>query len=90
MNQNKWKGILVVLAYSLLLFLPHPLLGGVFKKTDLYHCSFCRKFIVILAFRKFASENQQSIIDNIFRGSLLLVCFGICDAILFVSSIGVP
>jgi hypothetical protein len=42
MNQNKWKGILVVLAYSLLFFLPHPFLGGVVfqNKADLYHCSF--------------------------------------------------
>jgi hypothetical protein len=49
MNQNKWKGILVVLAYSLLFFLP-LFLGGVFQnKADLYHCSFVGNLPVILS-----------------------------------------
>jgi hypothetical protein len=56
---------------------PTTLLSG-FQIIILYHCPFLvGKFSdsIALHLGKFASENQQSIIDNIFRGSLLLVLF---------------
>jgi membrane protein DedA with SNARE-associated domain len=73
MNQNKWKGILVVLAYSLLPLPTTPLFlgGGISKIKPIYIIApfLAGKFIsdsVALHLGKFASENQQSIIDNIF------------------------
>jgi len=73
MNQNKWKGILVVLAYSLLPLPTTPLFlgGGISKIKPLYIIApfLIGKFTsdsIALHLGKFASENQQSIIDNIF------------------------
>ncbi|CAM3060603.1 hypothetical protein [Flavobacterium frigoris] len=73
MNQNKWKGILVVLAYSLLPLPTTPLFlgGGISKIKPLYIIApfLVGKFTsdsIALHLGKFASENQQSIIDNIF------------------------
>jgi hypothetical protein len=82
MNQNKWKGIVMVLAYSLLP-LPTTFLflgGGISKIKPLYVIApfLVGKFTsdsIALHLRKFASENQQSIIDTIFLCSLLLVFF---------------
>jgi hypothetical protein len=48
MNQNKWKGIVMVLAYSLLPLPTHTtfLRCGYFKnKATLYHCSFLSREI---------------------------------------------
>lgn len=73
MNENKWKGILVVLAYSLLPLPTTPLFlgGGISKIKPLYIIApfLVGKFTsdsIALHLGKFASENQQSIIDNIF------------------------
>ncbi|SEA90060.1 membrane protein DedA, SNARE-associated domain [Flavobacterium gillisiae] len=73
MNQNKWKGILVVLAYSLLPLPTTPLFlgGGISKIKPLYIIApfLVGKFTsdsIALHLGKFASENQQSIVDNIF------------------------
>jgi membrane protein YqaA with SNARE-associated domain len=73
MNQNKWKGILVVLAYSLLPLPTTPLFlgGGISKIKPIYIIApfLVGKFTsdsIALHLGKFASENQQSIIDNIF------------------------
>jgi hypothetical protein len=79
----------------ILALLPHPFLGIFQNKADLYHCPFLvGKFTsdsIALHLGKFASENQQSIIDNFFVAVYCQFCFGICDAILFVfSSIGEP
>jgi hypothetical protein len=51
MNENKWKGILVVLAYSLLPSYHSFLRWGISKnKATLYHCSFLsRNLLVILS-----------------------------------------
>jgi len=73
MNQNKWKGILVVLAYSLLPLPTTPLFlgGGISRIKPIYIIApfLVGKFTsdsIALHLGKFASENQQSIIDNIF------------------------
>jgi hypothetical protein len=85
MNQNKWKGILVVLAYSFTL--PTTFLRwGYFKIKPIFISLFflVGKFTSSYALHLGNLHPKTNNIDNIFRGSLLLVCFGICDAILFV------
>ena len=83
MNENKWKGILVVLAYSLLPLPTTPLFlgAGISKIKPIYIIpSFLiGKFTsdaVALHLAKYASENIQSITDNLFSwqsiASLLL------------------
>ncbi|SHG38908.1 membrane protein DedA, SNARE-associated domain [Flavobacterium segetis] len=73
MNENKWKGILVVLAYSLLPLPTTPLFlgAGISKIKPLYIIApfLIGKFTsdsIALHLGKFASDNQQNIIDNIF------------------------
>lgn len=73
MNENKWKGVLVVLAYSLLPLPTTPLFlgGGISKIKPIYIIIpfLIGKFTsdtIALHLGKFAAENQQSIIDNIF------------------------
>ena len=73
MNENKWKGVLVVLAYSLLPLPTTPLFlgAGISKIKPIYIIIpfLVGKFTsdsIALHIGKFASENQQSIIDNIF------------------------
>ncbi|EIA10489.1 hypothetical protein [Flavobacterium frigoris] len=73
MNQNKWKGVLVVLAYSLLPLPTTPLFlgGGISKIKPIYIIApfLVGKFTsdsIVLHLGKFASENQQNIIDDIF------------------------
>lgn len=73
MNENKWKGVLVVLAYSLLPLPTTPLFlgAGISKIKPIYIIIpfLIGKFTsdsIALHLGKFAAENQQSIIDNIF------------------------
>ncbi|TDE04624.1 hypothetical protein [Flavobacterium hiemivividum] len=73
MNENKWKGVLVVLAYSLLPLPTTPLFlgAGISKIKPIYIIApfLAGKFTsdsIALHLGKFAAENQQSIIDNIF------------------------
>ena len=73
MNENKWKGVLVVLAYSLLPLPTTPLFLGAgiskIKPTYIIIPFLVGKFTsdsIALHLGKFAAENQQSIIDNIF------------------------
>ena len=73
MNENKWKGVLVVLAYSLLPLPTTPLFlgAGISKIKPIYIIIpfLVGKFTsdsIALHLGKFAAENQQSIIDNIF------------------------
>jgi hypothetical protein len=44
--------------------------------------------VILIHLGKFASENQQSIIDNIFRGSLLPFVLGFVMLFCLFSSIG--
>ncbi len=73
MNENKWKGALVVLAYSLLPLPTTPLFlgAGISKIKPIYIIIpfLVGKFTsdsIALHLGKFATENQQEIIDNIF------------------------
>ena len=73
MNENKWKGILVVLAYSLLPLPTTPLFlgAGISKIKPVYIIVpfLIGKFTsdsIAIHLGKFAAENQQNIIDNIF------------------------
>ena len=73
MNENKWKGVLVVIAYSLLPLPTTPLFlgAGISKIKPIYIIIpfLVGKFTsdsIALHLGKFAAENQQSIIDNIF------------------------
>ena len=73
MNENKWKGVLVVLAYSLLPLPTTPLFlgAGISKIKPIYIIIpfLVGKFTsdsIALHLGKFAAENQQSIIDNTF------------------------
>jgi membrane protein YqaA with SNARE-associated domain len=73
MNENKWKGVLVVLAYSLLPLPTTPLFlgAGISKIKPIYIIApfLTGKFTsdsIALNLGKYAAENQQSIIDNIF------------------------
>ena len=73
MNENKWKGVLVVLAYSLLPLPTTPLFlgAGISKIKSIYIIIpfLVGKFIsdaIALHLGKFAVTNQQNIIDNIF------------------------
>lgn len=73
MNENKWKGVLVVLAYSLLPLPTTPLFlgAGISKIKPIYIIApfLAGKFTsdsIALNLGKFAAENQQGIIDNIF------------------------
>jgi membrane protein YqaA with SNARE-associated domain len=83
MNENKWKGISVVLAYSLLPLPTTPLFlgAGISQIKPIYIIPpfLIGKFTsdaVALHVGKFAFENHQSIIDNIFSwqsiGSFIL------------------
>ncbi|MGV9002833.1 hypothetical protein [Flavobacterium sp.] len=73
MRENKWKGILVVLAYSLLPLPTTPLFLGAgisrIKAAYIIPAFLVGKFTsdsIALHLGKFASENQQSIIDDLF------------------------
>jgi membrane protein YqaA with SNARE-associated domain len=73
MNENKWKGVLVVLAYSLLPLPTTPLFlgAGISKIKPSYIIApfLIGKFTsdaIALHLGKFAAENHQSIIENIF------------------------
>ena len=73
MNENKWKGVLVVLAYSLLPLPTTPLFLGAgisnIKPIYIIPPFFIGKFTsdaIALHVGAFAFENHQSIIDNIF------------------------
>ena len=73
MNENKWKGVLVVLAYSLLPLPTTPLFlgAGISKIKPIYIIIpfLIGKFTsdsIALHLGKFAVENQQDIIDNMF------------------------
>ena len=72
MNENKWKGVLVVLAYSLLPLPTTPLFlgAGISKIKSIYIIIpfLVGKFIsdaIALHLGKFAVTNKQNIIDNI-------------------------
>ena len=73
MNDNKWKGFLVVLSYSLLPLPTTPLFlgAGISKIKPIYIIIpfLIGKFTsdsIALHIGKFAVENQQDIIDNMF------------------------
>ncbi len=73
MKDNKWKGILIVLAYSLLPLPTTPLFlgAGISKIKPIYimPAFIIGKFTtdsIILNAGKYASENTQSMIDNAF------------------------
>lgn len=73
MNENKWKGFFVVLAYSLLPLPTTPLFlgAGISKIKPIYiiPAFLIGKFTsdsIALHLGKYASENTQSIIDNLF------------------------
>ena len=73
MNENKWKGVLVVLAYSLLPLPTTPLFlgAGISKIKPIYIIIpfLVGKFTsdaIALHLGQFAVQNQQNIIDNIF------------------------
>ena len=73
MNDNKWKGFLVVLSYSLLPLPTTPLFlgAGISKIKPIYIIIpfLIGKFTsdsIALQIGKFAVENQQDIIDNMF------------------------
>ena len=90
MNENKWKGLLVVLAYSLLPLPTTPLFLGAgiskIKPTYIIFPFLIGKFTsdsIALHLGKFAAENKQNIIENIFSwqsiasfiiGFLMLFC----------------
>lgn len=72
MNENKWKGVLVVLAYSLLPLPTTPLFlgAGISKINPIYiiPAFLIGKFTsdaIALHLGKYASENTQSILDNL-------------------------
>lgn len=95
MNENKWKGVLVVLAYSLLPLPTTPLFlgAGISKIKPIYIIIpfLIGKFTsdsIALHLGKFASENQQDIIDNLFSwqsiasftlGFVMLFCLFFID-----------
>lgn len=95
MNENKWKGVLVVLAYSLLPLPTTPLFlgAGISKIKPVYIIIpfLIGKFTsdsIALHIGKFAVENQQDIIDNIFSwesiasftlGFVMLFCLFFVD-----------
>ena len=95
MNENKWKGVLVVLAYSLLPLPTTPLFlgAGISKIKPIYIIIpfLIGKFTsdsIALHLGKFAIENQQNIIDNIFSwesiasftlGFVMLFCLFFVD-----------
>ena len=95
MNENKWKGVLVVLAYSLLPLPTTPLFlgAGISKIKPVYIIIpfLIGKFTsdsIALHLGKFAVENQQDIIDNIFSwesiasftlGFVMLFCLFFVD-----------
>ena len=95
MNENKWKGVLVVLAYSLLPLPTTPLfLGGGISKIKAKYivpAFLIGKFTsdtLALHAGKYASDNTQSIIDNalswksvpsLILGLLLLFCLLFID-----------
>ena len=95
MNENKWKGVLVVLAYSLLPLPTTPLFlgAGISKIKPIYIIIpfLIGKFTsdsIALHLGKFASENQQDIIDNLFSwqsiasftlGFVMLFCLFFVD-----------
>ena len=95
MNENKWKGVLVVLAYSLLPLPTTPLFlgAGISKIKPIYIIIpfLIGKFTsdsIALHLGKFAVENQQDIIDNIFSwesiasftlGFVMLFCLFFVD-----------
>ena len=95
MNENKWKGVLVVLAYSLLPLPTTPLFlgAGISKIIPIYIIIpfLIGKFTsdsIALHLGKFAVENQQDIIDNIFSwesiasftlGFVMLFCLFFVD-----------
>lgn len=73
MNENKWKGQMVILAYSLLPLPTTPLFlgAGISKIKARYVIPWflIGKFTsdsIMLHLGKYASENTQSIIDNLF------------------------
>ena len=90
MNENKWKGVLVVLAYSLLPLPTTPLFlgAGISKIKPIYIIIpfLIGKFTsdaIALHLGQFAAQNQQNIIDNILSwqsittfvlGFLMLFC----------------
>lgn len=90
MNENKWKGLVVVLAYSLLPLPTTPLFLGAgiskIKPTYIIFPFLIGKFTsdsIALHLGKFAAENKQNIIENIFSwqsiasfiiGFLMLFC----------------
>lgn len=90
MNESKWKGVLVVLAYSLLPLPTTPLFlgAGISKIKPIYIIIpfLIGKFIsdaIALHLGKFAVTNQQNIIDNLLSwqsiatfilGFLMLFC----------------
>lgn len=72
MNENKWKGVLVVLAYSLLPLPTTPLFlgAGISKIKPIYIILpfLIGKFTsdsIALHLGEYASENTQSILDNL-------------------------
>lgn len=72
MNENKWKGVLVVLAYSLLPLPTTPLFlgAGISKIKPIYiiPAFLIGKFTsdaIALHLGKYASENTQTILDNL-------------------------
>ena len=95
MNENKWKGVLVVLAYSLLPLPTTPLFlgAGISKIKPVYIIIpfLIGRFTsdsIALHLGKFAVENQQDIIDNIFSwesiasftlGFVMLFCLFFVD-----------
>ncbi len=73
MNENKWKGVLVVLAYSLLPLPTTPLFlgAGISKIKPIYiiPAFLIGKFTsdsIALHLGKYASENTQIILNNLF------------------------
>lgn len=79
MNENKWKGVVVVFAYSLLPLPTTPLFlgAGISKIKPIYIIIpfLIGKFTsdsIALHLGKFAVDNQQSIIDNIFSWQSIL------------------
>lgn len=95
MKENKWKGQMVILAYSLLPLPTTPLFlgAGISKLKPVYiiPAFLVGKFTsdsIALHAGKYASENRQSIIDNIFSwqsiiGVLIFLLFVFC--LLFIN-----
>jgi hypothetical protein len=78
MNENKWKGV-SVFAYSYYRFLPRLFFGCRYltnKSPFILSLLFIgTSDAIVLHIGAFAFENHQSIIDNIFSWSLLVVLF---------------